>query len=92
MCLGIPGKIISVKDEQQALVVIDVGGVQRDVNVTCVREENQPLSELVGEWVLVHVGFAMSIINEQEARLTMKILSDSGDLAEEHKQILYSAK
>ena len=71
MCLGIPGQIVSVKDTDRHLAVVDVSGIQRDVNVACVISDERPIEECIGDWVLVHVGFAMS-------RLTALPLSRKG--------------
>jgi hydrogenase expression/formation protein HypC len=82
MCLGIPGKIVAIEDEQRQLGVIDVGGVRRQASLILVREPGQPLDQLVGEWVLVHVGFAMSRIDEQEAARTLELIREMGELME----------
>lgn len=79
MCLGIPGRIVAVADEDAMLCTVDVSGVRRAVDVVCVAEPGQPLAELVGSWVLVHVGFAMSIIDEEEAAATLKVLAEIGE-------------
>ena len=79
MCLGIPGQIVAVADEAAMLCVVDVSGVRRAVDVVCVAEPSAPLSDLVGAWVLVHVGFAMSIIDEEEAAATLKVLAEIGE-------------
>ncbi len=83
MCLGIPGKIVDISDEQLQLGIVDVGGVQRAVNLSCVAPEGEPLESCVGSWVLVHVGFAMSRIDEAEARATLEILNELGEMQEE---------
>ena len=62
MCLGIPGRIVEITDADLNLAVADVSGVKRKVNVTCVSGEGA--AALVGQWVLIHVGFAMAIIDE----------------------------
>ena len=67
MCLGIPGRIVAIADEDAMLAVVDVSGVRRTVDVVCVAQECEPLEALIGVWVLVHVGFAMSRIDEAEA-------------------------
>lgn len=82
MCLGIPGKIVAIEDEQRQLGVVDVGGVRRQASLILVREPGQPLDRLVGEWVLVHVGFAMSRIDEQEAARTLALIREMGELME----------
>ena len=60
MCLGIPGRIVRITDAERKLAMVDVGGVQREVNVACVIEDGGPVEDCIGYWVLVHVGFAMS--------------------------------
>ncbi len=83
MCLGIPGQIVEITDRTRKLVMVDVAGVKREVNVACIISETHTLDECMGDWVLVHVGFAMSIINEQEAEATLKILKELGEVQEE---------
>lgn len=83
MCLGIPGQIVAVADEEAMLCVVDVSGVRRTVDVVCVAAPGAPLSDLVGAWVLVHVGFAMSRIDEDEAAATLKVLTEIGEAAAE---------
>lgn len=81
MCLGIPGKIISICDSAgPASGIVDVSGVRRKVNLECV-VGNDP-DALIGEWVLVHVGFAMSIIDADEAAATLAALDDLGEAME----------
>ncbi len=77
MCLGIPGRIVRITDASRLMALADVSGVRRAVNVACVAPED--LDTLVGEWVLIHVGFAMSRIDEAEAEKTMQILHDLGE-------------
>lgn len=76
MCLGIPGKIIEITDVKQKLAIVDVGGVKRQVNIACIVDEQHPASACVGDWVLVHVGFAMSRVNEEEAAETLRLLEE----------------
>ena len=83
MCLGIPGRIVRISDEARKLAMVDVAGVQREVNVGCIVNETHSLDECVGDWVLVHVGFAMSRIDEKEAAETLKILTELGEVQEE---------
>ena len=83
MCLGIPGQIIEITDETRKLAMIDVIGVKREINMACVVTEDHPINECVGDWVLVHVGFAMSRIDEEEAALTLKVLEELGEAQEE---------
>ncbi|BCX89661.1 hydrogenase expression/formation protein HypC [Methylomarinovum tepidoasis] len=74
MCLGVPGKVIAVADETRRLVRVDIGGVVREVSLACVLEAEQRCADLVGDWVIVHVGFALSRIDEAEARRTLELL------------------
>jgi hydrogenase expression/formation protein HypC len=83
MCLGIPGQVVAITDVHRKMARVDVSGVQREVNMECVVEEHLPLEACVGHWVLVHVGFAMSIINEDEAVATLKVLNELGEVQEE---------
>jgi hydrogenase expression/formation protein HypC len=83
MCLGIPGQIIAISDSENELGIVDVSGVRREINLICVIDENHPIESCVGDWVLVHVGFAMSRIDETEAAATLKILEQLGEVAPE---------
>jgi len=83
MCLGIPGQIIEITDPSRQLATVDVSGVKREVNVSCVVEPGHPLESCIGDWVLVHVGFAMSRIDETEAAKTLAILEELGEVQEE---------
>lgn len=79
MCLGIPGRIVEIADAGNQLGVVDVCGVRRHVNLACIVDEEHPVEACVGDWVLVHVGFAMSRIDENEARLTLELLQQLGE-------------
>ncbi len=59
MCLGIPGQITEITDAAKKLAKVDVSGVQRQINIACIVDEAHPPESCVGDWVLVHVGFAM---------------------------------
>jgi hydrogenase expression/formation protein HypC len=83
MCLGIPGRITAIKDACTNLAIADFNGVQRVVNITCVREDHEKAEDLIGAWVLVHVGFAMSRIDEAEAAETLRILTELGEAQNE---------
>ncbi len=76
MCLGIPGQIVEITDTNNKLAVVNVGGVKRQVNIACIVDENHSPADCVGDWVLVHVGFAMNRINEKEAAETLQILQE----------------
>ncbi|MGQ0456031.1 MAG: HypC/HybG/HupF family hydrogenase formation chaperone [Hyphomicrobium sp.] len=79
MCLGIPGRIVRIDDVLKKLATVDVGGVKRQVNVACIISDEHPIGDCIGDWVLVHVGFAMSRIDEFEAAQTLKILTELGE-------------
>jgi len=83
MCLGIPGQIISLDENLQKLATVDVGGVRRQINISCIVDEEHPPQSCVGEWVLVHVGFAMSRINAEEAAKTLELLEEMGEVQAE---------
>ncbi|MCC7253167.1 HypC/HybG/HupF family hydrogenase formation chaperone [Hyphomicrobium sp.] len=79
MCLGIPGRIVAIDDAVRKLATVDVSGVKRQINVACIVSEDHPVEACVGDWVLVHVGFAMSRIDEAEAAETLKVLTELGE-------------
>ena len=91
MCLGIPGKIVEITDETRKLAMVEISGVRRQVNVACILREGEPLSSLIGEWSLIHVGFAMSRIDEAEAAETLKILIALGEAQDEIRAMQQSA-
>lgn len=74
MCLAIPGQVVEVLDEANQLAEVEVSGVRRTVNVSLLGEGTgaQP-----GEWVLIHVGFALSRIDEREAHATLQLLREA---------------
>jgi len=81
MCLGIPGQIVAVTDEENQLAVVNVAGVKREINISCIVNEDHPPLSCVGDWVLVHVGFAMSRIDEEEAIKTLQLLTELGEMS-----------
>lgn len=72
MCIGVPGQVLSVGEDIHQLAQVEVCGIKRDVNIALICEDSP--ATLVGQWVLVHVGFAMSIIDEEEAKATLDAL------------------
>ena len=72
MCLAIPGQILEVVDEPNRLARVEVAGVQRTVNVGLLDDAGP------GDWVLIHVGFAISQVDEEEARATRELLEQMG--------------
>jgi hydrogenase expression/formation protein HypC len=91
MCLGIPGRIVKIEDAANMLAIVDVSGVKRKVNIACIVDEEHSVSSCVGDWVLIHVGFAMSRINEEEAALTLQILTELGEAQAEIEAMRLSA-
>jgi hydrogenase expression/formation protein HypC len=74
MCLGIPGQLVEFATGHEHLARVDVSGVTRVVNIGLLEDEHlQP-----GDWVLIHVGFAMSKIDEEEASLALESLKMMG--------------
>lgn len=75
MCLGIPGRVVEITDPELQIAKVDVSGVRRKVHVGLVLPDGLE----VGDWVLIHVGFAISRIDEKEAHATLDLLRQLGD-------------
>ena len=75
MCLAIPGQIVQFTDEGRQFALVDVSGVQRVINVDLLRDERPA----PGDWVLIHVGFAMSLISEERAQEQLRLLAMLGE-------------
>ena len=75
MCLGIPGQVVDIVDAEQSLAKVDVNGVRRIISVRLLTDDNLR----VGDWVLVHVGFAMAKIDEREAAMTLNQVQKMGE-------------
>ena len=75
MCLGIPGEVVEILADRDDLAMVSVEGVKRVVNVGLL--EDEPLTP--GDWVLIHVGFALSKIDEREAKASLEWLTGVGD-------------
>jgi hydrogenase expression/formation protein HypC len=74
MCLGIPGEVIEILADRPDLARVDVSGVKRAINIGLLTDEHiKP-----GDWVLIHVGFALSKIDETEAKAAMDFLTGIG--------------
>lgn len=82
MCLAIPGKIVEMVDMENRIAKVDVGGVRRNVNVGML-DENEVA---IGDYVLIHVGFAMTKIDEHEAKETIRVLNEIGQYEDEFDQ------
>jgi hydrogenase expression/formation protein HypC len=76
MCLAIPGRVIELVDEEQRLAKVDIAGVRRSVNVSLLDGEDGGARP--GDWVLIHVGFALSKVDEEEAQSTLRLLRGMG--------------
>ena len=83
MCLGIPGQIVEFVDPEHHIAKAEVSGVRRNVNVGLVAGDVD-----VGDWVLIHVGFALSKIDEEEARATREFLEQLGESFEQELEEL----
>ena len=77
MCLGIPAQIVEIVDPEGGLAKAEISGVRRAVSIALCPEAG------VGDWVLVHVGFALERIDEQHARETIELLEQMGEAYEQ---------
>jgi hydrogenase expression/formation protein HypC len=77
VCLAIPGQIVEMVDELNRLAQVDVAGVRRTVNIGLL-DEDADGGAAPGDWVLIHVGFALSKVDEEEARATLRLLEQMG--------------
>jgi hydrogenase expression/formation protein HypC len=90
MCLAIPGRVVEVLDDANRLAQVDVAGVRRTVNVGLL--DGDGAGVLAGQWVLIHVGFALSRIDEREALATLELLQQMGaDYEQELRELRASA-
>jgi len=83
MCLAIPGQVVEIVDDQNQLAEVDVAGVRRKVNVALLDE-----GVGAGDWVLIHVGFALSKVDEEEAHATLALLQQMGEAYEQELEDL----
>ncbi len=90
MCLGIPARVVEISDPGRMTGTVEVSGVRRAVNLVCVAEPDG-LEALLGDWVLVHAGFAMSRIDPEEAAATLAALDALGEAAAEVEAMRASA-
>ncbi|MFN3420281.1 MAG: HypC/HybG/HupF family hydrogenase formation chaperone [Armatimonadota bacterium] len=73
MCLAVPARVVEIVDETNQIAKVDIGGVRRNISVALLEDVN------IGDWVLVHVGFAIQKVDEEEAKQTLEILSQLGE-------------
>lgn len=88
MCLGIPGQVQQFSDTNEHLARVDVSGVTRIVNIGLLEDEHLEL----GDWVLIHVGFAMSKIDEQEAARALASLQLMGQAYDDEMEAFWSSQ
>jgi hydrogenase expression/formation protein HypC len=86
VCLAIPGQVVEVVDEARRLARVDVAGVRRNVNIGLLDQEGVGVRP--GDWVLIHVGFALSKVDEEEATATLRLLQRMGDSYEQELEEL----
>ena len=84
MCLAIPGQIVEIVDADQRIAKAEISGVRRNINVGLLNDEEAQ----VGNWVLIHVGFALSRIDEKEAHETYELLREMGSALDEEMQMM----
>ena len=89
MCLGVPGRIVEIADAEHQLAVADVEGVRRKINVGLLDGDD---AVSAGDWVLIHVGFALSKIDEEEARATLALLAGMGEAYTEELEALFESR
>jgi hydrogenase expression/formation protein HypC len=77
MCLAIPGQVVELTDPTNDIAKVDVGGVRRNVNVGLLASSGEGIQ--LGDWVLIHVGFALSKVDEKEAEATLSMLRSLGE-------------
>lgn len=82
MCLAVPALVVELVDETNQIAKVDIGGVRRNISVALLEDVK------VGDWVLVHVGFAIQKIDEDEAEQTLRILRQLGQTGEEEFSVL----
>jgi hydrogenase expression/formation protein HypC len=88
MCLGIPGQIVEFVDDANHIAKVNVSGVKRNINIALVRPDGIGL----GDWVLIHVGFAMSKIDEREAQETLDLLHQLGAAYTDELEMLHQSQ
>ncbi len=88
MCLGIPGEVVEIVDADSDIAKVDVAGVRRNINISLISQE----AIVPGDWLLIHVGFAMSKIDEAEAEAAMKALKMMGPAYEDEVRAVAESK
>jgi hydrogenase expression/formation protein HypC len=88
MCLGIPGQVIELMAEHPDLARVEVSGVKRAINIGLLTDD----PPVPGDWILIHVGFALSKIDEKEAKAAMDFLVGIGEAYEEEIAALLESR
>jgi hydrogenase expression/formation protein HypC len=91
MCLGVPGQIVEITDAESLLAIVDIAGVRRKINLACIVDDEHPIEACIGDWVLVHVGFALARIDAAEAAETLRLLALMGEMQAELEAMRDSA-
>jgi hydrogenase expression/formation protein HypC len=86
MCLAIPGQVVEIADEANRLARVEVAGVRRTVNIGLLDTDDYGVGP--GDWVLIHVGFALSRVDEEEALATLELLKRMGEAYEQELEDL----
>jgi len=86
MCVGIPARVVTINNDRLFSAIVDVDGVRREANVALLADPADPLRE--GDWVLLHVGFAMSKLDEEEAKSTLEFIRSLGSVYDEEVNAL----
>ena len=88
MCLGIPGEVVEILADRPDLAKVSVSGVRRTINIGLLEDETvKP-----GDWVLIHVGFALSKIDEEEAQATLSFLEGVGQAYQDELRALADSR
>lgn len=80
MCIGIPARIIELLDAECYLAIAELNGEKRSISIAALVDDEHPAESCVGEWVLVHVGFAVSRLDEAEALQRLALLNELGTI------------
>jgi hydrogenase expression/formation protein HypC len=90
MCLGIPGKVVEIISDDLQLAKIDIAGVKRVINISLLNDGEQQVK--VDDWVLIHVGFAMSLIDEERAQEMIQALEKMEQLYQDEVEMLKTSE
>jgi hydrogenase expression/formation protein HypC len=88
MCLGIPGEVVELLDTSRDLATVDVAGVRRNINIALLQDEGVA----PGDWVLIHVGFAMAKIDQAEAQEALETLQEMGQAYADEVQAVIGSR